>query len=367
MTALRYSDRMDKAWLGYAWAMVATAASTLIGLGMVPRFDVVNVAMVYVSAVLLVALRLPRGPTILTSVLSVLAFDVVFVPPQGVLTIDDVQYLFTFAIMAAIGLVVSGLRAHIRRQEQTRAELASATETERIRSTLLASISHDLRTPLAVLAGASSTLAEQGERMGADERVALARSLYRQAGDLSERVSKLLQMTRLQQGAIRAERDWVSFAEIAATVVRLRQDGMPGHHVLIEVPVDLPLVHVDALLIEQALGNLVDNAVRHTPDGTVVRIRASQLGDTLTVSVEDDGHRFRDEALERAFLSFNTGASAAGSPGLGLGLGLSICRAIVRLHGGKSWGEYLPGGGVAFRFSLPLEPPPMLPPEPEPA
>jgi signal transduction histidine kinase len=156
-----------KAWIGYACAVTATAAATLAGLAMIPRFDVVNVAMVYVSTVLLIALRFSRGPTLVASLLSVVALDLVFVPPQGVLSVDDLQYLFTFAIIAAIGLVVSGLRERMRRQEQARADLVSATETERIRSTLLASISHDLRTPLAVLSGASSTLAEQGERMSA--------------------------------------------------------------------------------------------------------------------------------------------------------------------------------------------------------
>src|SRR5438045_5342721 len=133
-----------RTWIGYACAGAATAAATLAGLAMVPRFDVVNVAMVYVSAVLLISLRFSRGPTILASILSVAAFDLVFVPPQGVLSVDDLQYLFTFAIMAAIGLVVSGLRERMRRQEQARADLISTTETERIRSTLLASISHDL-------------------------------------------------------------------------------------------------------------------------------------------------------------------------------------------------------------------------------
>jgi len=354
---------VNRIWPGYAYALAATAVSTLAGLAMTPRFDVVNIAMVYVLAVLLIALRFGRGPTIMTSVLSVIAFDLVFVPPQGVLTVDDLQYLLTFAIMAGIGLVVSGMRERMRRQEQGRAELVAATQTERMRSTLLASISHDLRTPLAVLTGASSTLAEQGEKMSAEERATMARSLYTKSRELSERVTKLLQMTRLQTGAIQAQRDWASFGEIAATVVRRQQEAAPRQHLLIEVPGDLPLINVDALLIEQALGNLVDNAARHTPEGTVVRIRASQHNAELIVSVEDNGHRLRDPQLEQAFLAMNQDVGGPGAAGLGLGL--SICRAIVRLHRGRSWGEYLPDGGAAFRFALPLEAPPALPPEPE--
>ena len=348
-------------WVGYCCAIVATAAGTAVGLLLVPRVDIVNVAMVYSLGVLLIALWFGQGPTLLTSMLSVAAFDVIFVPPLGHFSVNDLQYLLTFAIMAAIGLVVSRLRERIRGQEAARAELVSATETEKLRSTLLASISHDLRTPLAVLSGASSTLAEQGERMSAEERSELARSLYRQSSDLSDRVAKLLQMTRLQSGVIRAQCDWADLGEIAEAVVRRQRERFSSDHLLVELAEDLPLVSIDALLIEQALGNLVDNATRHTPDGTVVRLRVARRADEIVVSVEDNGHRLRDPAIEQAFLAFGDNPAKSRA---GLGLGLSICRSIVDLHGGRAWGEYLPDGGVAFRFSIPVRNAPSLPPEP---
>src|SRR3954466_9015687 len=161
-----------KRWQGYAWAIAAVSACTLAGLAMRTRFDVINIAMVYVLAVSLIALLFSRGPTVLTSLLSVLAFDSVFVPPQGVLSVDDLQYLLTFAVMIAIGWMIAGLKERIRRQAAAQEKLAFEAETERIRSTLLASISHDLRTPLAVMSGASSSLAERGEHMTAQERKA---------------------------------------------------------------------------------------------------------------------------------------------------------------------------------------------------
>src|SRR5215510_7240159 len=128
---------------GYVWAAVATAACTLAGMAMRGSFDLVNIAMVYLLAVLVIALRFSRGPTIATTVLSVAAFDFLFVPPQGTFTVDDVQYLLTFAIMLAAGLIVSSLKERERRQAAAQARLEMQTETERIRSTLLASISHD--------------------------------------------------------------------------------------------------------------------------------------------------------------------------------------------------------------------------------
>src|SRR5438874_1154020 len=157
-------------WSGYAWAVAATAACTLAGLAMRARFDLVNVAMVFVLAVVIVALRFSRGPAIATSVLCVAAFDFVFVPPRGKFTVDDAQYLLTFAIMLAVALVISRLVDSVRRQAAGQSALEVEAETERIRSTLLASISHDLRTPLAVMAGASSSLAESGDRLDPSER-----------------------------------------------------------------------------------------------------------------------------------------------------------------------------------------------------
>ena len=329
---------------------------------MVPRFDIVNIAMVYLLAVVLVALFFSRGAAILSSVLCVAVFDLVFVPPQGTFTVYDIQYLLTFAIMLTVALVISGLMERGRRQTDARSALAVEAETERIRSALLASISHDLRTPLAVMTGASSSLAEGGERLPPAERNALARSIYEQARDMSEQVAKILQMTRLETGAIALERDWAAIPEIAGSVLSRLSDRLARHRLLVELPSDLPLVRVDVALIDQALANLVENVARHTPPGTVVRVRGEQRGGELVISVEDFGPGIDDRDIERVFDKFHRGASSGG----GVGLGLAICRAIVRLHQGRAWAERLAGGGTAFRFSLPVEEAPRPPVEVEP-
>jgi len=356
---------MKDAWAGYAWAVAAAFAATLAGFAMRGRFDLVNIAMVYLLAVVLVALHRSRGAAIAASILSVAAFDVLFVPPEGTLTVHDAQYLLTFAIILGVGLIVSRLVERARLQAREQAHLEIEAETERVRSAMLASISHDLRTPLAVMAGDSSTLVEAGERMAPGARQALARSVFDQARDLSERVNKLLQMTRLDTGAITVERDWSSIVDVADSAVRRLSDRLAAHRLIVEIPADLPLVRIDAALIEQALGNLLENAAKHTPPGTIVRLRARADGRLLVVSVEDHGGDATDVDLERMFRKFQHG-SMEGTAG-GVGLGLAICRAIVRLHGGDCWAERTPGGGMTFRISLPLERQPGIPAERSPA
>ena len=145
--------------MGYAWAAGATITATLVALGLDAYFHVVNVALVYLIAVVLVALRYGRGPVVAVSVLNVAAFNFFFIPPRGTFHVDDPQYLLTLAMMLAVGLIVSGLTERVRARARAQADLAIEAETERVRSALLASISHDLRTPLAVITGSASTLA----------------------------------------------------------------------------------------------------------------------------------------------------------------------------------------------------------------
>lgn len=339
----------QRRWPGYVWAVAATAACTLAGTAMSPLFELVNIAMVYLLAVVVVALRLGRGPAVLTSVLSVGAFDYFFVPPKLTFAVADWQYLVTFAIMLVVGLVISGLTTAVR-----------ASENERLRSALLASISHDLRTPLAVISGASSSLVERGGRMEAEEQRALARSIFEQSREMGELVANVLEMTRLESSTIALHRDWGALGEIAGSVLRRLATRLAAHPVTVAFPSDLPLVRVDATLIEQVLANLLENAAKHTPPGTPIQLSARCDRDVLLVSVEDEGPGLPPGDPEALFAKFQRGRSEGSVTGVGLGL--AICRAIVRLHHGRIWAERLPRG-AAFRFTLPLETPPRVPAE----
>jgi len=344
-------------WAGYAWALGATLGCTLLGLVTAPHADLVNLALVYLLAVVGIALRFSRGPVVAASVLGVAAFDYFFVLPSGTFHVEDPQYLLSFVMMLAVGLTVSWLTETARARAKAQADLAIQAETERIRNALLSSISHDLRTPLAVISGASSSLAEGGERLAASERAALAQSIFRESQEMSELIAKVLQMTRLESGALALERDWCSINEIAAAVVRRLKPRLADHLMMVDLPGELPLLRVDGALIEQALANLLENAARHTPARTLVRLRAQVEGGEMVVSVEDFGPGLPEGDLERLFDKFRHGRRG------GVGLGLAICRAIIALHGGRIWAERLPGVGTAFRFSLPLEKPPEMPAE----
>jgi two-component system, OmpR family, sensor histidine kinase KdpD len=274
--------------------------------------------------------------------------------PRRVLLPEQFHLLETFAAQIALGLE----RAQPADQAQ-RAQVSA--ETEGLRNALLASISHDLRTPLAVISGASSSLAERGERLSAEERAALAGSIFEQSQQMGQLVANVLEMTRLEAGVIALNRDWHALGEIAGAVLRRLRELLAAHPVGVSLARDLPLVRVDATLIEQVFANLLENAAKYTPPGTAITLRAEHDEGGLLVSVEDNGPGLPAGDPDRLFAKFQRGA-AEGAIG-GAGLGLAICRAIVRLHGGKIWAERAAGGGAAFRFTLPLEEAPEVPPE----
>ena len=275
--------------------------------------------------------------------------------PRRVLLPEQFHLLETFAGQIALALE----RAQLAERAQ-RAQVSA--ETEGMRNALLASISHDLRTPLAVISGASSSLAERGERLAAAERAALAKSIFEQSQQMGELIANVLEMTRLEAGSIALNWDWHAPAEIAGAVLRRLGGRLAGYPVDAQVGPDLPLLRVDATLIEQVFANLLENVAKYTPAGTRIRLLAERQGATLLFSVEDDGPGLPAGDPDLLFAKFQRGAieSAIG----GVGLGLAICRAIVELHHGRIWAERLPGGGSAFRFTLPIEDAPAVPVEP---
>jgi two-component system, OmpR family, sensor histidine kinase KdpD len=491
-------------WDRYWAALLVSGLCTGIAALMYPHFELTNLVMVYLLGATVAALRLGRGPAILTAVVNVAAFDFCFVPPQFTFAVTDLQYVVTFAVMLLVALIIASLVANVRAQTRVagarerrtallyamsrelaaartqenlakisvkhvaetftaqaevlfpdaqghvhqlgslspgavitttdlsvgqwvfdhgqpaglgtdtlpaataqylplqgtrgtlgvlavtpsqrrrlllpeqqhlletfagqiglaieRALLAEeaeharvAAETESLRNTLLGSISHDLRTPLAVIASASSALRDPQVALDAATRMRLATSIESKAQEMSEIISNVLDLMRFEAGEIKLRRDWQTVDDLVGTALHRLGDRLQNHPVEMRLPADLPPVHVDAPLVTQVFANLLENAARHTPPGSRIRISATSAEDSVTIVVEDNGPGLPPGDPDRLFAKFQRGheESSAG----GAGLGLAICRFIVNAHGGRISAEQHAGGGARFVFSLPtLEP-----------
>ncbi|WP_426662432.1 ATP-binding protein [Rhodanobacter aciditrophus] len=239
-------------------------------------------------------------------------------------------------------------------------ELESARvqgETERLRSALLSSVSHDLRSPLASMIGAAGTLSSYGDQLPPEERSQLLEAILGEGQRLDRYIQNLLDMTRLGHGTLKLNRDWVDVAEIvAAAVARLRK-LFPDLRVDTALPPDTVLLYVHPALIEQALFNILENAARFSPPGEAVRIAVHGAGERLLIDVADRGPGIPEEERARIFDMFYSVARGDRAP-QGTGLGLAICRGMIGAHGGSV--EALPGdgAGTTIRINLPLPPPP---------
>ena len=489
-------------WDRYGWATLISAACTLAAFAMYPHFALVNLVMVYLLGATLSGLRLGRGPSVLTTILNVAAFDFFFVPPRFTFAVSDAQYLVTFAVMLVVGLLSATLMASVRQQtrvagarerrtallyamsrelaatrgmaqlaavavrhvaevfeckavvllpdddgklhmpkgkpmEQSlrrpdlaiaqwvadhgreaglgtdtlpaapalyvplgsadrrfgvlavlpenprrvslpeqrhlletfasqlgvaleRAQLADRTEAVRVaaereslRNTLLASISHDLRTPLAVIAGAGSTLAEHGEVLDKAARQSLARSVETKAREMSELVSNVLDLVRLESGQVALRRDWQTLDDLVGSALAPYREKLAAYPIELRLAADLPPVWVDATLVVQVFSNLFDNIAKYTPPGTHVMITAlaDAERDFVRVTVDDDGPGLPAGDPARLFDKFQRGHEEGSV--VGVGLGLAICQAIVSAHGGQIEAQHREGGGARFAFTLP--------------
>jgi two-component system sensor histidine kinase KdpD len=463
-----------------------------------------NTAMVFLLGVAFVATRYGRGPAVLAAIANVLVFDFFFVPPYFSFDVSDVQYLFTFAVMLGIGVLISQLTAQVRerlrtsqRQEQRTAALYRLTrqlsevagteflirtagqqlreifggevvlfvreanaaltlrygedtsvgcepintvvaqwvtdhdqtagagtdtlpnatalfvpligsqrtigalgirpddaqrladpeqrrlldtcaslialsierdqslleanraqlqvQAEQLRSSLLSSVSHDLRTPLAAIAGAGTTLLGMPASPESQTRRELLQGIVDESRRLSRLVDNLLDMTRLTSGPLVLNRQWHVLEEIIGSALSRVRHEMERHIVVIDLSADLPLLSLDGVLMEQVFVNLLENAAHYTPPGSRVGLHARGLGDRVEIIVADDGPGLPAGSEARVFEKFYRGATTPDSR-RGVGLGLAICKAIVEAHGGRIRARTRPGGGAEFTITLPCVP-----------
>ena len=224
-------------------------------------------------------------------------------------------------------------------------------EGERFRNTLLAAVSHDLRTPLTAIRGLAETLEYSKDGLE-PERRQLARAIWMQADGLRQLVSNLLDLARMQSQGIRLNREWHSLSEIVGSVLAHLQQNLSDRAIDLELPDGLPLVELDALMIERAIINLVDNALKFTPPTAAIRIGARADGNLLLLFVEDEGPGLPTSNPEELFALFARGTSESAIQGVGLGL--ALCRSVILAHGGTISAMSRVPHGARFEIRLPL-------------
>jgi two-component system sensor histidine kinase KdpD len=265
---------------------------------------------------------------------------------QRPLAPDQVQLLTTLAAL------VAGALERIKLSDQVR-QTQVQVEAEKMRSALLSSVSHDLRSPLTGIIGAAGTLAESGDTLTPQVRYELLQTISDEAERVNRLVGNLLDMTRLESGQVMPSREWLPVEELIGSAVQRCSKRLADHAVKVNLPDDLPMLHADSVLMEQVLVNLLDNAAKYSPANSKIDMSARADATAITVTVADRGPGVPPDQREHIFEKFVRGRDAARKPGVGLGL--AICRAVVAAHGGRIWVDDRPGGGAVFSFSLPRE------------
>lgn len=259
---------------------------------------------------------------------------------------EQLQLLEALADQAAIAIERTALMADI--------EAAKVmTERERLRSALLSSLSHDLRTPLVSIMGSASSLLNYDSMLDASKRKELAQTIQDEAERLNRFVQNLLDMTRLGAGALKPRLDWADLHDIVGAATERAKRLLRNHTLKVDLPADLPLVHVDSILMEQVFFNLLDNACKYSPPNTAIKLWAMMARDHLSIEVADQGPGIPPEDQEKVFDMFYR-VRQGDNQVAGTGLGLAICRGIIEAHGGAIRAESgMNGAGACIVITLP--------------
>jgi len=485
-------------WIGYVAALVICGATALLATPLRDVFELTNIVMMFLLAVVVVAIRYGRGPAVLAAFVGVGFFDFFFVSPLYTFVVSDAQYLFTFAVMLVVALVIGQLTAGLklqadvamererrvrglyemsrdlsaalvveqvaevgmrflamefgakcallvaddqdqlqvmpgataefdmglaqwafehgeaagrdtdtlpgnkylvlplkatmrlrgvlsidsseigllspehRRMLDTCASLLAISferihyidvaqkttvqmESEQLRNSLLSAISHDLRTPLASLVGLADTL-QLMKPPPVGQQQELIQSMRNSAMRMSALVNNLLDMARLESGAVQLNRQWQPFEEVLGSALAACASMRESRPLQIHLAPDLPLLYLDAVLVERVLVNLLENAIKYTPAHTPIEIDARTEGNNVIVTIDDNGPGLPQGREDAIFEKFERGKKESATPGVGLGL--AICRAIMQAHDGTIRGETRSSGGARFVLTLPIGKPP---------
>jgi Osmosensitive K+ channel histidine kinase len=344
---------------------VASTAAIALLTALYARLHIVNttiVALTFLLVVVIVAAMSTRWVALATSVAAFMAFNFFFLPPVGSLAVAGAENLVTLFTLLAVSVVASHLSTEARRRAQEATAAEVARRSAELKSSLLASLGHDLKTPLtAVMVAANNLNAPSLTEEQRREQAAIVRAEL-------ERLNRLFQdmadMARIETNAIAVEPEWVQPAEIVEAALAQVQPTLAQHRIDLDVADDHTLVRLDPRLTSAALAHILENAAQYSEPGSVILVGAALSHDELRFTVRDHGSGISQQDLPRLFERSYRGASAQRARP-GTGMGLSISQGLLNAEGGRVWANNHADGGAIFTVAVPIEsrPAPVLEPE----
>jgi two-component system sensor histidine kinase KdpD len=311
-----------------------------------------SVALLLLATVSILSIFLTIYPVLMAATMSALIWDYFFIPPHFTFHIessDDVLMLLMYFVIALINGV---LTSKVRELEKLELQKEERHNTIKLYKTLFDSLSHELRTPIATIVGASDNLLQKNSNVSEIDKSNLLEEISIASFRLNRLIDNLLNMQRLESGMLKIKPDWCEINELINSSVHRLKTELSTHKLTIEIQDDFPIIKLDAGLIEQAFFNLLHNETLYTPADSSIAITANYTKYNLIVTISDNGKGFQEDELKLLFTKFYR--SSAKTTG-GTGLGLSIVKGFVEAHGGKVKVENNHPNGAKFTLEIPIE------------
>ena len=310
------------------------------------------VALILLVTISLAAMFFDIWPVLIAALLSALIWDFFFIPPHFTFAVGNAEDILLLAMYFVIASVNAVMTIKIRMVEKIAIEKKERENTLKLYNSLLNSLSHELKTPISAIIGASDNLQSMNEKLSDENKKELINEISRASLILNGHVENLLNMSRLESGYIRLKKDWCDINELVHDVVNGLKENLENRAVMVQVKENLPLFKIDYGIIHQALSNLVHNASLYIPKYSIIKVLATSIEDKLIIIVEDNGEGFPKDEIDKVFDKFyrlkntNTG---------GMGLGLSIVKGFVEAHNGTINLVNIHEGGARFTIEIPAE------------
>jgi two-component system sensor histidine kinase KdpD len=300
-------------------------------------------------AVSILAMFLDIVPVLLAAILSALIWDYFFIPPRFTLTVGTPEDRLLLLMYFVIALINGVLTNKIRRMEKAVKEKDDKEKSVQFYTTLLNSLSHELRTPITTILGSTDNLQNNSSKLSEQNKTELIQEISVASVRLNLQVENLLNMSRLESGVLHIKKDWCDINDLVHKTLQRLDDELKHYQVAVDIPDQLPLFKLDYGLMEQVIYNLVMNVTQHTPEDTLITIQANCVRDRLLLIIADNGNGFPQGEISKVFDKFYR---IKGSPTGGTGLGLSIVKGFVEAHHGTVRLENLPVRGSKFIIEI---------------